>query len=115
MAQSRVEAVLIDHQAEHFTHRRLIAELAETNRLPLMSSSLDIVEVGGLIAYQPDNHVLFRYLASCVDRILRGEKPGEIPILQAAAFKLCINLKTAQALGLVIPPSFLARADLVIE
>jgi len=115
MAQSRVDAVLISDQAEHFTHRRLIVELAETNRLPLMGPWLDIVKIGGLIAYQPDNHELFRYLATCVDRILKGEKPGEIPILQSAKFNLGINLKTAQALGLVIPASLVARADDVIE
>ena len=100
---------------QHFTHRRLIAELAEENRLPTMGPWLDIMKVGGLMAYAPDNHELFRYLASCVDRILRGEKPGEIPILQSARFKLSINLKTAQALGLVIPASLVARADEVIE
>jgi len=115
IVQTRVQAVLISDQSEHFTHRRLIAELAETGKLPTMSPWLDVVTEGGLMAYQPDNHELFRYLASCVDRILRGEKPGEIPILQSAKFKLGINLKAAKALGITIPAPLLIRADEVIE
>jgi len=80
-----------------------------------MTPFLEVVEIGGLIAHAPDRKEQFRYLASCVDKILRGENPGEIPISQAARFKLAINLKTAKALGLVIPASLLARADEVIE
>ena len=115
MVQRRVDAVLFSDQAENFTHRRLIVELAETNRLPTMSPFIEIVEIGGLIAYAPDLKAPFRYLASCVDKVLRGENPGEIPIYQTAKFVLAINLKTAKALGLVIPASLVARADLVIE
>jgi putative tryptophan/tyrosine transport system substrate-binding protein len=115
MAQRRVDAVLASEQAEHFTHRRLLVELAETNRLPTMTTYLEIVEIGGLIAYSPDRKETFRYLAACVDKVLRGANPGEIPIHLVARFYLAINLKTAKALGLVIPASLLARADLVIE
>ena len=115
MAQKRVDAVLTSDQSEHFTHRRLIVELAETNRLPTMTPFIEVVEIGGLIAYAPDRKEQWRYLASCVDKILRGENPGEIPIYQSVRFNLAINLKTAKALGLVIPASLLARADLVIE
>jgi len=115
MAQRRVDAVLASEQAEHFTHRRLLVELAETNRLPTMTTYLEIVEIGGLIAYAPDRKETFRYLAACVDKVLRGANPGEIPIHLVARFYLAINLKTAKALGLVIPASLLARADLVIE
>ena len=115
MAQRRVDAVLTTDQAEHFTHRQLIVELAETNRLPTMTPYLEIVEIGGLIAYANDLKELWRYLASCVDKVLRGGNPGEIPIYQAAKFILAINLKTAKALGLVIPASLVARADVVIE
>jgi putative ABC transport system substrate-binding protein len=115
MAQRRVDAVLITDQAEHFTHRRLLVELAETHRLPAMTPWLEIVEIGGLIAYGPGRKEIYQYLASCVGKVLRGENPGEIPIYQSARFNLAINLKTAKALGLVIPASLLARADLVIE
>jgi putative ABC transport system substrate-binding protein len=115
MAQRQVDAILISDEAENFTHRRLILELAEKNRLPTMSLYIEIVEIGGLIAYSPELKAQFRYLAFCVDKILRGENPGEIPIYQSAKFLLAINLKTAKALGLVLPASMVARADLVIE
>ena len=113
MAQRRVDAVVTGDQSENFTHRRLIVELAETNRLPTMTPFLEAVEIGGLIA--PDRMEQFRYIASCVDKILRGESPGEIPIYQSTRFNLAINLKTAKALGLVIPASLVSRADEVIE
>ena len=115
MAQRRVDAVLFSDQAENFTHRRLLVELAETHRLPTMTPWIEIVEIGGLIAYSPDRKEGYRYLAACVDKVLRGANPGEIPIYQVARFHLAINLKTAKALGLVIPASLLARADEVIE
>ena len=99
----------------HFTHRRLIVELAETYSLPTMTPWLENVEIGGLIAYGPDRKPMYRYLASCVDKVLRRENPGEIPIYQSVSFKLAINLKTAKALGLVIPASVVARADEVVE
>jgi putative ABC transport system substrate-binding protein len=115
MAQRHVDAVLTSDQAEHFTHRRLIVELAETYSLPTMTPWLENVEIGGLIAYGPDRKGMYRYLASCVDKVLRRENPGEIPIYQSVSFKLANNLKTAKALGLVIPASVVARADEVIE
>jgi putative ABC transport system substrate-binding protein len=115
MAQRRVDAVVTGDQSENFTHRRLIVELAETNRLPTMTPFLEAVEIGGLIAYAPDRMEQFRYIASCVDKILRGESPGEIPIYQSTRFHLAINLKTAKALGLAIPASLVSRADEVIE
>ena len=76
---------------------------------------LEIVEIGGLIAYAPDRKDAYRYAAACVDKVLKGADPGEIPIYQAARFNLAINLKTAKALGLVIPASLIARANEVIE
>ena len=115
MVQRKVDAILTSDQTENFTHRRLIIELAETNRLPTMSLYTEIVEIGGLIAYVPDLKAQFRYLAVCVDKILRGENPDEIPIYQADKFVLAVNLKTAKALGIVLPASMVARADLVIE
>lgn len=77
LAQRRVDAVLTNDQAENFSRRRLIVELAETNRLPTMTPYLETVEIGGLIAYAPDRKAQFRYLASCVDKVLRGEIPGK--------------------------------------
>jgi len=115
MAQKRVDAILVSEQAENFTYRKLLVELAETNRLPTMTPWLEIVEIGGLISSAPDRKEAYRYLAACVDKVLRGQNPGEIPIYQVARFRLAINLKTAKALGLVIPASLLARADEVIE
>ncbi|MDN5003932.1 ABC transporter substrate-binding protein [Bradyrhizobium sp. GCM10027634] len=115
VAQRHVGAVIFNDHAENFTRRRLIVELAETYRLPVMLPWVEIVEIGGFIAYAPDRLEHYRYLASCVDKVLRGTKPGDIPIYQSIKFKLAINLKTAKALGLAIPEPLLSRADLVIE
>jgi putative ABC transport system substrate-binding protein len=71
--QRRVDAVLTSDQVENFTHRRLIVELAETSRLPTMTPYIEFVEIGGLIAYAPDRKERFRYLASCVDKVLIGK------------------------------------------
>lgn len=115
MAQSGVDAVLLSEQAEHFSHRQLIVDFAQNAKLPTMTTFVEIVDVGGLIAYGSDRLEQFRYLATCVDKILRGMDPTGIPILLVTNFHLAINLKTAKSLRLAIPPSLLARADILIE
>jgi putative ABC transport system substrate-binding protein len=96
-------------------YRRLIAELAAQSRLPAVYPIAEFTSVGGLIAYGFDRVDLFRRAASYVHRILRGENPSDLPVQHPTKFQLVINLKTAKALGLAIPPTLLARADDVIE
>jgi putative ABC transport system substrate-binding protein len=96
-------------------HRTRIAEFANKNRLPAMYPHREYVEAGGLIAYGVDLRDNFRRAATYVGKILKGAKPGDLPVEQPTKFELVINLKTAKALGLTIPPSLLQRADQVIE
>jgi putative ABC transport system substrate-binding protein len=96
-------------------HRARLAELAVKHRLPGIYEDKGYVEAGGLMAYGPDFPDLFRRSASYVDRIFKGAKPGDLPIEQPTKFEFVVNLKTAKALGLTIPPSLLQRADQVIE
>ena len=98
-----------------FTERRRIVELAAKQRLPSMSQDRAFVEDGGLLSYGASIIALARRGAMYVDKILRGAKPADLPIEQPTKFELVINLKTAKALGLTIPPSVLARADEVLE
>jgi len=95
--------------------RDLIISLANRSRLPAIFTYRYEAEAGGLASYGVDNHDLYRRAASYVDRILRGEKPSDLPVQEATKFQLVINLKTAKALGLSIPQSLLATADEVIE
>jgi putative ABC transport system substrate-binding protein len=97
------------------SHRARIAEISLKHGLPTICGSSPFVDAGGLIAYAPNLPSLFRRSAVFVDRILRGARPADIPIEQPTTFELRVNLKTAKALGLAIPPSLLARADQVIE
>ena len=92
-----------------------IAELAVHNRLPSISLFSPYPQAGGLMAYGPDFPAMWRQLAGYVNRVLRGARPGDIPVERPSKFSLTINVKIAKALGLTIPPSLLARADQVIE
>jgi putative tryptophan/tyrosine transport system substrate-binding protein len=96
-------------------HRDLIVMLAAKHKLPTVYSAHHFVTGGGLISYGPDRVDQYRQAASYVDRILKGEKPGEMPVQAPTKYELVINLKTAKALGLTVPPALLASANEVIE
>jgi putative ABC transport system substrate-binding protein len=114
-ARERAEAVFVAAGPFTFTERQRIAELALKHRLPSMHGPSEYVEAGGLLSYAPSYPELFRHAAVYVDKILKGTKPGDLPIEQPTKFELVINLKTAKALGLSIPKAVLLRADRVIE
>ena len=113
--RERVDGVMTTLDAMMFNERKRIADLALLQKLPVMVHNRQMVEAGGLISYGPSFPDLFRRAAAYVDKILKGEKPADIPVEQPTKFELVINLKTAKALGLTIPPTLLARADEVIE
>ena len=115
MARARAQAVLVLGATFFIAERQRVAELAIKYRLPTMSMLKDVVDAGGLMSYSPDYDDLYRRGAVYVDKILNGAKPADLPVQQATKFELVINLKTATALGLTIPPSLLQRADQVIE
>jgi putative tryptophan/tyrosine transport system substrate-binding protein len=115
MQQQRPDAVLVSGEGDLYAHRKLIAELAEKNRLPAMCPYRDYVEAGGLMAYAVDLAELLGRMADDVHQILKGAKPGDIPIYQATKFELLINLKTAKELGLTLPPALLTLAAEIIE
>jgi putative ABC transport system substrate-binding protein len=116
MAQQRVDGVFVHAAALTTRHNNpLLAQVALKHRLPTMFGSRDNVVAGGLMSYAPDHLDLTRRSAVYIDKILKGAKPAELPVEQASKYQLVINLRTATALGLTIPPSILARADEVIE
>jgi putative tryptophan/tyrosine transport system substrate-binding protein len=92
-----------------------IADFALKHRLPTMYAFREFVDAGGLMSYGANTVEMFRFVADQSARVLNGTAPGDVPVIQATRFELVINLKTAKALGLTIPPSLLARADQVIE
>ena len=114
-AGQRAEAVLVFPSPMLYTERRRIVDLATEHRLPMMAMGKEFVQLGGLMSYGADINDFNRRCATYVDKILKGAKPGDLPVEQPTKFDLFINLKTAKALGLEIPASLLARADEVIE
>jgi len=115
MANAGIEALLVPSFPRFFKDARLIIELAARRRIPAVYEWPSMAKDGGLMAHGPTFAELDGRVAAFVDRILRGAKPGDLPIEQPTRFELVINLKTARALGLTIPPTLLARADEVIE
>jgi putative tryptophan/tyrosine transport system substrate-binding protein len=113
--RNRAGALSIVPNPMFFANRKRIADLAVKHRLPTVVGQREFVEAGGLIGYAADFLDLFRRAATFVDKILKGARPGDLPIEQPTKFELIINLKTAKALGLTIPQSLLLRADEVIR
>jgi putative ABC transport system substrate-binding protein len=115
LAQEGADGLFVTEEPENVTYRRLIIQLAEKGRLPTIYPYRQFVEAGGLMSYGIDVSEVGHRVADIVDQILKGAKPGEIPIFQPTHFELSINLKTAKTLGIELPPLLVARADNVIE
>jgi putative ABC transport system substrate-binding protein len=115
MIQGGARAVIVATDTLFVEQYRKIAELAATNHLPSVAQLREYVEAGGLASYGPDLAEQYRRAATYVDRIFKGAKPGELPVEQSSKFELLINGKTANALGLTIPPGLRLQADRVIE
>ena len=114
-ARRQAQALLVFGDALLLAHQRQITAFAAKHRLPAMYAIRDFADVGGLMAYAPSLAIQFLRAADFVDKILKGAKPGDMPIEQPTQFELVLNLKTARALGLTIPQSILMRADEVIR
>ena len=115
MTRASAGALTVRPAPMFITERRGLVDLAAKNRLPAVYAWREFVDAGGLMAYGPNGADLYQRAATYVDKILKGTKPGDLPVEQPTKFELIISLKTAKALGLTIPPSLLQRADQVIE
>jgi putative ABC transport system substrate-binding protein len=111
MNKAAVQALVVLTDPILFSQRKRTVDLANKNRLPAMYFFQGFAEEGGLMSYGPSDADLFRRTAGYVDRVLKGTKPGDLPIEQPTKFELFINLKAAKLLGIIIPESFLLRAD----
>lgn len=114
-SKERVGGLIVVQDAMFLAQRVRLAELAAKNRLPAIYGIREHAEVGGLMAYAANRPEIFRRAATYVDKILKGAKPGDLPVEQPTKFELVINMKTAKTLGLKLPNSVLVRADRVIE
>jgi putative ABC transport system substrate-binding protein len=115
LAARGISALIVVGDAMFFNERKVMVDLAWKNRLPAIYPEREYAEAGGLMAYGPSVPDNFRRAAGYVARILRGEKPGDLPVVQPTKFELVINLKSAKALGLDVPWFLQQRADEVIE
>jgi putative ABC transport system substrate-binding protein len=115
MAQEHVDGLIVSDAQDNFNFRRVIVQLAEKLRLPTVYPYRAYFELGGLMVYGSDVAALYRRAANYADQILRGRKPGDLPIYMESKYELLLNLKMAKALGLTFPLSLLGRADEVIE
>jgi putative ABC transport system substrate-binding protein len=115
LAKQQVEAVIIPANGLFVNQHARIAQLALAKHLPTIFPERADVEVGGLASYGVDQRETYSRAASYVDRILKGAKPGDLPIEFPTKLELAVNIRTAKALGLIVPPTMLARADEVIE
>ena len=115
LARRSVQGVYVMWDQVTFTHRSHVADLARARRLLTVWDERMSVEAGGLMSYSPDLAHLSRRSATYVDKILKGAKPADLPVEQPTKFELVINLKTAKALALTVPPALLGQADYVIQ
>jgi len=115
LARSSIGGLIVTATSLAYQHRELIIRLAADHKLPAVYFELYFVTGGGLISYGPHLVDQFQRAAAYVDRILKGEKPANLPVQAPTKYELAINLKTAKALGIAVPPTLLARADEVIE
>jgi putative ABC transport system substrate-binding protein len=112
---ARAPALIVFDDPVIWSHRQRIVALAAQRRLPVMYGYRDFVDDGGLMSYGPDRLVLYRRTATYVDKILNGAHPRDLPVEQPTKFELVVNVRTAKAHGLTIPPALLQRADHVLE
>jgi putative tryptophan/tyrosine transport system substrate-binding protein len=115
MTKEPVEALYVVADVQFVLHAARLADLAMKSRLPSMHQLRSLVEAGGLMSYGHSAADQWRSAATFVDKLLKGAKASDLPVEQPTKFELVLNLKTAKALGLTIPPTLLARADEVIE
>ena len=115
LAQTAGSALLTTADAFFTSSRVLIVTLAARHALPAIHPHRDFAEIGGLVSYGPDFVKVYQQTGIYTGRVLKGEKPADLPIVQPTKFELVVNLNTAKALGLEVPPTLLARADEVIE
>jgi putative ABC transport system substrate-binding protein len=115
VVQQRIDGLVVGADGLIQMHQRTIVEWVTRNRVPAIFPAREFVEAGGLIAYAVNYPNLYFQLAAFIDKIFKGAKPADLPVQQPTKFELAINLKTAKALGLSVPPSLLATADEVIE
>ncbi len=115
MVRERAQAFVMQGDSVLFNYRGQIAEMALRNRLPAAAIQRELADAGFLLSYGADISDIYRRLAGFVDKIIKGAKPADLPVEQPTKYELVINLKTAKALGIIIPPTLLARADEVIE